>query len=356
MKPGKRVPTKTRGIWYRVQQDGTKVYGITYTTPDGKTVRKNVGPTKDLAQDALNAVRTDLARGAYHLSPAIRSPSFRAFSEQYMEHAKTEKKSWKLDEYCLKPLIAHFGKRTLDKVTPWSIEQYKAKRLETVGKRTVNIELSLLRRMFTLAVTWNKAKANPVVQVKRFREDEKTIRVLSDVEERRLLQCSPAHLRDLITLALNTGLRLGELRALCRKDVDLETGVIRVSQSKTGRVRFVPINATSKEVIERGLHSARNTILGYENEPIGNIHSTWYRATKAAKLEGFRIHDLRHTFATRMVLRGNDIATVAALLGHRTLQMTMRYAHPSPESKRAAVASLESGHHLPTKSKRATPK
>ena len=93
--PGKRLRTKTRGIWSRRRADGTLVYGITYTTQDGRTIRRKVGPTKAVAEDALNAVRTDMARGAYHLAPVIRSPTFKTFSKKYLEHAKTEKRSWR---------------------------------------------------------------------------------------------------------------------------------------------------------------------------------------------------------------------------------------------------------------------
>jgi len=123
--PGKRVKTKTRGIWSRRRSDGTLVYGITYTTPDGRTIRKKVGPSKVLAEESLNAVRTDMARGIYHLAPVLRSPTFRAYAKKYLVHAKTEKRSWALDRECLKPLTAHFGPRSLDRITAFFIEQYK---------------------------------------------------------------------------------------------------------------------------------------------------------------------------------------------------------------------------------------
>jgi integrase len=342
----------------RKRADGTKVYGITYTNPDGRTIRKKVGPSKALAEDALNAVRTDMARSVYHLSPVIRSPTFKAFTKKYVDHAKTEKRSWRLDVECLKPLTAHFGARALDRITPFYIEQYRKKRLERVSPRTVNIELSILRRMFRLARTWSLMGTDPLDGVKRLKEPEKSVRILSPEEETRLLAAAPAHLRDLIILALNTGLRLGELRQLAAGDVDLEVGALTVRQSKTDRVRHVPLNQKARAVVERGLADGFPTILHYQGQPIGNVHRSWYKAIKKAKLPGLRIHDLRHTFATRAVLRSHgDLARVALLLGHSSVQMTMRYSHPAPADLKAVVDLLDdppTAHPLPTKSKRAT--
>jgi integrase len=341
----------------RKRADGTKVYGITYTNPAGRTIRKIVGPAPgvniEMARAALATVQADKARGAFNLAPVLRSPLFRIFATQYLDHARTEKKSWQLDRECLKPLTAHFGARHLDKVTPWFVEQYKAKRLERVSPRTVNIELSILRRMYRLARTWGLAGESPLEDVRNLREEEKSIRVLSTEEEARLFAQLPPHLRELMVLALNTGLRLGELRALKPADADMKNDALRVAQSKTGKSRHVPLNAEARAVIERGLEAGHSTILHYQGRPVREIHRSWYKAVRKAGLVGLRIHDLRHTFATRLVLNGVDLATVAALLGHQSIQMTMRYAHPSPDSKRAAVAKLDA-HPLPMKSKRAT--
>lgn len=346
----KRQRTKTRGVWLSRRRDGTVIYGITYTTAEGVTVRKVVGPKKALADEALNAVRTDIARGAYHLAPIIQSPTFRAFAKKYIEHAPTEKRSWRLDRECLKPLTAHFGHRHLGNISSFHIEQYKQKRVQEVSPRTVNIELSILSRMFRLARNWKLMSTDPMASVSRLKEREKVIRVVSPAEEMRLLDAAPEHLRDFIILALNTGLRLGELRHLAGGDVNLGVGALTVRQSKTDRVRHVPLNKNAIEIVRKGLKAGHPTILHYQGRPLGNIHRTWYKATKKAGLSGLRIHDLRHTFATRLVLGGADLATVASLLGHSSIVMTQRYAHPSPASKRLAVGIL-SASLLPPRSR-----
>jgi len=341
---GERHRTKTRGIWARRRKDGTIVYGITYTTPDGRTIRKKIGPTKALAEEALNAVRTDMARGVYHLAPVLRSPTFKAFAKKYLDHAQTEKRSWQLDRECLKPLTAHFGARALDKITPFYVEQYKKRRLECVSPRTVNIELTILRRMFRLARIWKQMGTDPLDGVRRLKERPGPVRVLSSEEEQRLLDAAPPHLRDLIILALHTGLRLGELRALTGESVDLTIGALTVRQSKTDRIRNVPLNRTARAVVERLLKDGHPTLLHYHGQPIGNIHRTWYRTIRQANIPGLRIHDLRHTFATRAVLRtGGDLGRVAKLLGHSSVQMTMRYSHPAPEDLKAVVDLLDDG-------------
>lgn len=329
-----------KGIYARGRADGKIGYEIRYWHK-GREVWEYAGSTITQARTALAARKGEIVKGKFELPEKIHAPTFKAFTVEYLTWAEANKKSWTLDVHLLKPLLRAFGPLRLGSITVWKIEQYKARRVDEVSKRTVNMELSLLRRMFNLAMKWSKAKENPVLNVERLREDEKPIRTLTLLEEKRLLAASPQHLRDFITLALNTGLRLGELRALSRADVDLSAGVIRVSQSKTGRVRYVPINAASKDVLVRGLDTARQTVLGYGKEPIGEIHRTWYRATKAAGLQGLRIHDLRHTFATRLVLSGTDLPTVQRLLGHRTIQMTARYSHPGPDNLREAVERLD---------------
>jgi len=129
------------------------------------------------------------------------------------------------------------------------IEKYKLERKQGVSNRTVNIELSLLRRMFNLAVSWDKCESNPVSKVKFFKEAPPKERILALEEEKTLLESSPSHLKPVLITALNTGMRYGELLNLTWNDVDLDSGYIHVRQSKSGRSRKIPMNETVRETL-----------------------------------------------------------------------------------------------------------
>jgi len=335
LRPGERRRID-KGIYARGRSDGSVIYGIRFEYR-GKQVRINVGPTVTQARRALAVKKAEIAQGRFSLP--TRSPAFRSFAVQYLEHAKTNKASWRIDAERLKPLTAFFGDRALATITPWHVEQYKAARRAHVSPRTVNIELTILRRMFTLARTWGVAPDNPVAEVRRFREIPPTIRIITETEEKRLLEASPFHLRATIILALNTGLRLGELRALTPNDA--RDGVLHIRSGKTSRVRVIPLNRKAQAVVDAAVAAGTPTILSYQGKPLGRIYRTWYKTIRKANLPGLRIHDLRHTFASRLVRAGVDLATVRDLLGHSTLQMTSRYSHSGLDQKRAATAILE---------------
>ncbi len=338
LKPGERRKVD-RNIYARGRADGEIGYEIRYWYR-GREIWEAAGDTITIARDALASRRGEIVKGKFQIPDRVHAPTLNAFALDYLKWAQTNKKSWELDQHLLKPLLRAFGDKRLSSITAWQIEKYKTARTAAVSPRTVNMELALLRHMFGLALSWKRVQWSPMLEVKRLREVEKPIRALSKAEEKRLLDASPPHLRDLIILALNTGLRLGELRTLAKEAVNLDVGALTVSQSKTGKVRHVPLNDQARDVIERSIAAGAPTILHYNKAPIVNIHRTWYRAIKKANLPGLRIHDLRHTFATRLVLMGVDLPTVASLLGHSSIQMTMRYSHPGPDDRRRAVAKL----------------
>jgi integrase len=153
-----------------------------------------------------------------------------------------------------------------------------------------------------------------------------------------------------VLVALNTGLRQGEIFNLDWLDVDLVGAqlTVRGAGAKSGQTRHVPLNSEAVAVLTAWRASATP---GYvfpgradgENGRLDNITKAWLHAVKAAKLETFRFHDLRHTFASKLVMAGVDLNTVRELLGHATLKMTLRYAHLAPEHKAAAVQKLVAG-------------
>lgn len=147
------------------------------------------------------------------------------------------------------------------------------------------------------------------------------------------------HLTPVVLLAMNTGLRRGELLALDWSDINLQARMLTVRRenAKSGKQRHVPLNAEAMAVLRQwaSQDSGSGSVFG-----ISGIKSSWDTLLTTAQIEGFRFHDLRHHFASRLVMAGVDLNTVRELLGHADLTMTLRYAYLAPEHLAAAVEKL----------------
>ena len=344
------------GIFVRTRKSGADQYGIAYTDPNGKRVREIVGPTKTLAKTVLAVRRAEIAEGRYNF-PTRKQLKFSEFAKDYLAWAKQRKTSWRRDAGIVNKLVAFFGDKRMDQISTFLVNGYKVESMKTVKKATVNRELAILRGMYNLAIAWNKAQVNPVRSGREnrvmFEEDERPIYALTAAEQQALLAACSPHLFPIVALALNTGLRKGELLALTWQDVDLVRGAVTVRRSKSGKIRTVPLNAAALEAL-RGIEGPRQgEVFRFKGEPIkDNVNRSFARARRAAGLERVvvdelghrsfwpRFHDCRHSFATDLVLAGVDLVTVKELLGHSDLSMVLRYSHPTPDSKRRAVDAL----------------
>jgi len=232
-------------------------------------------------------------------------------------------------------LVRAFGERKLGALRAMDVEGYKAKRLVRVSPATVNRELATLRHMYRKAVEWEYVKASPMANVRQFKEPPGRVRYLTTDEIKRLLCQCAAHIRPIMVMALNTGMRKGEILKLRWRDVDLENRRIIVVNSKNNETRMIPINQTLFEVFGRlkdgkGAGSRSGFVFtGEDGRPLGDIKKGFTAAVRRAGIEDFRFHDLRHTFASYLVMSGVDLRTVQQVLGHTELKMTLRYAHLS---------------------------
>jgi integrase len=327
---------------------------------EGRRIRECVGPSKREAENALAACKGEIVQGRYHFKKRG-NVHFDDFAKTYLEYAKTDKISWATDEYRLKHLLPFFGNRLLDDITPFYIANYKKKRAEVVKKATVNRELNLLKRILSLAVTWGKATANHMRDVRLFREDPVPVRILSQEEISKILGACTEYSRPIILAALMTGMRRGEILGLKWEQVDMGERVITVLHPKNGKVRMIPINDILFEtlkVLKKKATSESVFVCVRTGEPAHVFRTAWLNILKRAGITHLRLHDLRHNFATHLLRGGVDPGTVRDLLGHSSLLMLGKYVHSAPESKRQAVAVLERrltlqdaecGHFLDTK-------
>ncbi len=204
-----------------------------------------------------------------------------------------------------------------------------------------------MKRTFNLAIReWEWVDENPVSRVSKKRLNNQVDRWLSTEEEKRLLEASPGWLSDIIVFALNTGIRQDEILDLRGPYVDLARKTVTVMLSKNGERRTIPLNEVAFKVLKakskvRFLKSDHvfTSRIGTRLEK-RNLARAFYKAMNKAGVENFRFHDLRHTFATRLVQAGVELYTVAKLLGHKDVRTTQRYAHHTTESLRGVVNVL----------------
>jgi integrase len=307
---------------------------------NGRRVRRAVGSKKD-AENALTAVKADILRGEYRFKRERRI-KFEDFAKEYLKHAEVNKKSWKSDKNSLNNLIPYFKGMILSKITPRHVEEYKAKRVSQVRPASVNRELACLKYMYSLAIKWKLADENPVKEVKLFQERKIEMHIMKSDEISRLLNYARGHLNAVVIIALNTGMRKGEILRLRWNDIDFFRHDIFIKETKSGRSRKVPMNHLVRKTLmdisrdsEYIFHNPRNKA-GHIKE----VKTAFKNACRKSNLEDLRFHDLRHTAASKMVEAGVDIVTVAEILGHSDIKMTMRYVHPTPENKSKAVNVL----------------
>lgn len=242
------------------------------------------------------------------------------------------------------------GAYTLATITPDLIGRHRdqLQSKEGMSPATVNRYLSALSRAFTNAVTeWHWLSDNPMRRVSKKPEPRGRVRYLSDDERTAILRaCRDSEYKPLyliVLFALTTGMRRGELMGLRWQDIDLERRVSVLHNTKNGDRRSVPIvPEVAERLREHGKVRRLDSDLVFASEGRDPVwfDKFWYRALKAAKIKDFRFHDLRHSCASYLAMSGATTAEIAAVLGHRTLQMVKRYAHLSDQHTGAVVERM----------------
>jgi integrase len=309
----------------------------------GRRIRRFGGYTKEQAQVALAKERIDRRDIALGLKrPEAEDVAFEEFADKFLEvYCKQNKRSWDRDDISLGHLKEFFKGQTLAGVGAEKIEAYKAKRRVEVSDTTVNRELACLKTMLNKAVEWGKLDKNPAARVKKFKEPPARERILTREEAGRLIDGASPELRPVLITAIGTGMRRGEILGLRWTDVDLIRGFITLDTSKSGRGRKIPLSGAVAAALGAVPHRGDYVFWNPETRThIKDVKKGFRTALQAAEIKGLRFHDLRHTAASKMVEAGVDLVTVSKILGHASIQMTMRYAHPTPEALRLAVNRL----------------
>ena len=311
-------------------------FSITY---QGERIQESLKTdNRKLAEKLYAKVLTDIVEGRYFETAKAKTIQFQAMTDKYLkEHAHSR------DTLTVNTLMMFFSGYMIAQITTKAIAEYRNMRLKTVKPATVYQELALLRRMFNVAIKeWEWFKDNPVSRLS-FSVGNRNARVrwLTMEEDKLLLEkaTNPAWLRSLLTVALHTGMRRGEILDLRWQNVDLLKRLIRIVKSKNGEMRSIPMSNTLVNLFkEMNVRDISGRVFPISKS---SVRHAFDKVVEKVNLKDFRFHDLRHSFATRLVQNGVDLYKVKELLGHKTITMTMRYAHHYPESLRSSVEVLD---------------
>lgn len=373
--------TKVPALFVRVQPSGVKSFNVQWSRASSKGLGKY--PTTTVEGARAKAIRiladansaTDGVPQAAKPKPKSDTTTLRAFvTGDYADFARAELLH---GQAAVDRILGAFGKladKPLAAIDRKAIEAVITTRRNKQGLQpsTTNRDLAALKAALAKAVDWQLLTKHPAQEIENGKLKEGVTRYLSDAEEGRLLaalaardeaariardrtlaagraqhadlQALPAgaycdHLTPFVLTALHTGCRRGELTSLRWADVDLKGAriTVRGTSSKSGKTRHVPLNREALRVLTawQAQGSGEGRVFG-----VGDIKKAWGNLLTAAKVKDFRLHDLRHTFASKLVMASVDLNTVRELLGHSDIKMTLRYAHLAPEHKAAAVELL----------------
>jgi len=333
---------------------------------DGRLVRRSGGRTKAEAQIILARLREDAERGKLGL-PKKNRRTFGQWAPEYLEWAKRFKRSWKRDEQSLGFLLPVFKDLRLQDITKERVEAYQRDRLRdtkrtrkneevrpgrrgkqpptpTIKGSTINREVACLRKALAYAVERGEIEVNPLTGVRMLPESPARQPILDPDDERKLLEaCSPDWFRQMVRLAIASGLREGELVALRWRDFDFGEGEVVVRDSKSGESRRVPVHAELMDEFKKlRQHPEALVFPGRKGKPKSalTVVKAFVRARTKIDRPDMRFHDLRHIAGSRLLAAGANLPEVADWLGHRTLIMAKRYAHTNRSRLRALVNSV----------------
>lgn len=343
-----KKPKSIKGVFEHPA--GSGIWWINYYV-EGTRHREKVGRRSDAI--ALYQRRKTDARMGIKM-PEVRprrAVLFSEIAEDALAYSKEHKASYPGDRSTVKKLLPVFGGTAIEEITPQMIKAYLDKR-DDLTKTTINRYRGTLSMIFQEAIRNGKAKANPARLVRLHREDNSRVRFITYAEEaviRGIIRQRCAVHEPEFTLALETGMRRGELYTLEWNRVDFERRQLLLLKTKNGTARVVVLTESAVSALEqlwnrRNPDSPRVCLTRY-GEPMISPRA-WFELVmdeaiqKSASLKDVTWHIFRHTYISRLVMAGVDLRTVQELAGHKDIKMTTRYAHLAPAHKLAAVDKL----------------
>lgn len=326
-----------------------KVWWFTVNV-QGRQYRQSTGTSNRRLAEAIHGkVLVKIQEGRFFEVPEESSRTFLELLERYDQEHVPKKANQRAIRGNMKNLGAFFGNRYLEGITPQFIVRYKNKRYaDGVKPATINRELATMKHAYNLAIReWEWTQRNPVKSVSFEEERNKRFRWLSHEEEARLLPQCAVWVKEIVVFALHTGMRMGEILGITWEAVDLFRKTVVLTKTKNAESRTVPLNRVVVNLLKQKnkVRSIRTNLVFHSQTMTAidphHLGRGFRVALKKANIQDFHFHDLRHTFATRLVQAGIDLYKVQRLLGHKSPVMTQRYAHHFTDSLRDGVEILE---------------
>jgi len=367
----------------------------------GQRIREMIGPSRKGAEKVIAKKKAEIAENKFlDVRKEPEAIKFYDFAKEYLQWAKANKKpsSYVRDLSLMRQLNSEFENKSIQEITTWQIEKYKAKRRGQIkrpdavmgsfreagkdgeekeifyvdyrnraGERvrktfrtnredarmfversnspltpaSVNRELALLKHMYSKAIEWGRVKESPTKKVKLLKGEVKRLRFLLPPEIQKLLSNCAGHLNPIVTVAVHTGMRKSELFGLKWNRVNFDQGIISVLDTKNTERRDIPMDETVKATLQALPRTGDHVFSNENGQGFGSVRKSFDSAVRKSGITDFRFHDLRHTFASNLVMEGVDIMTVKELMGHKDLTMTLRYAHLATNHKTRAINLLD---------------
>ena len=384
-----------KGLLVRVRPTGNMTYLLQYRNDQGMQRHYKIGTVGSItpvqARDIAGRKAAEIAGGndiqeeRRHTRAEGKQARYQTlggfiehnYSSWVLEHRKDGKETLKR----VKRNFTFLYECPLSEITSWVIEKWRSERLKAgIRKETVNRDITALKAVISKAVEWDIIPLHPLAKVRPLKLDTTgKVRYLSDIEEKQLRQalkdrdtktkaerdsgntwrrergypilptlwnCTYGdHLTPIVLLTLNTGLRRGEVFSLKWQDINTQTKTLTVhgDTAKSGNTRHIPLNSEALDVLQawKAQNDSDLVFPGPDGKPLTTIKTSWLTLLKQARIANFRFHDIRHTFASKLVMKGVPLNTVRELLGHADLKTTLRYAHLAPDHKAEAVALLD---------------
>lgn len=334
----------------RVGKSGKATWRVRVRRQSGPWLTKSF-PRKQEAEAWARSIETKLDAGEAVPSAEARKRTLGDAIDRYLTVTLPQSKHRKNAPEQTRLLTwwkGRLGERPLASITPGVIAEVRDELTQATNRKgeplsgaTINRRITALSAVMRVAVKeYGWLTKNPVPNVTRLADSKGRERFLSEAEREALLAAclasSCAALHPLVSLALATGGRKGELLGLEWKDVDLTRRVVRFRDTKNGESRTVPLATTAVDSLA-AWGKDRLKVGGVFPDQPGTIQKAWEAARAEAKLEDFRFHDLRHSAASYLAMSGASLMDIAAILGHKTLAMVKRYSHLSEQHTAAAV-------------------
>jgi integrase len=316
----KRTGARDTSYQAKVRRAGHPILSKSF--PDRRTAELWV------AQQELSVARGDVPDPA-----AARGTTMLALMQRYLQEVTPAKKGAIQEGYHMRPLMrSKLAAYTPATLTPQAVREWRDERLRTACGTTVNRQLNLLHHVIEHArKEWGIGSGNPVSDVRRPKNNRARDRRLSQGEEERLLlACDDSrkgYLRDVVQLAIETGMRQAELLGLRWELIDLEKATARLLDTKNGDDRTVPLSKAAVALLSRRKRGGKGIGAVWPGITTEAVKQAFQRARVRAGLRDFHFHDLRHEATSRFFEKGLNVMEAASVTGHKDLRMLKRYTH-----------------------------